>query len=165
MQHTAHFCVHEHEKFKNAIQINRSHSRTSRKTYNATQCHGLVCLPPQSDCSHNSETSTSSTYCTRNKACRKTLCRFTKQWRTWWKSNPKSRTSATTWWLINTRQWDQEQGPRIEELALQIRIEKWRIATSRPGYQRRGQYSYRFERENNVPRIHGNNISLNLSRT
>jgi hypothetical protein len=40
-QHTAHFCVHEHEKFKNAIQINRSHSRTSRKTYNVAQRHVL----------------------------------------------------------------------------------------------------------------------------
>jgi hypothetical protein len=48
-QHTAHFCVHEHEKFKNAIQINRSHSRTSRKTYDAAQRHSLIDLPLQSD--------------------------------------------------------------------------------------------------------------------
>jgi hypothetical protein len=48
-QHIAHFLVHEHEKFKNAIQINRSHSRTSHKTYDAAQRHGLIDLPPQSD--------------------------------------------------------------------------------------------------------------------
>jgi hypothetical protein len=44
-QHTAHFCVHEHEKFKNAIQINQNHSRTSRKTYGVAQRHGLSCSP------------------------------------------------------------------------------------------------------------------------
>jgi hypothetical protein len=54
-QHTAHFCVHEHEKFKNAIQINRSHSRTSRKMYDAAQRHGLGDLPPQSNYSATPE--------------------------------------------------------------------------------------------------------------
>jgi hypothetical protein len=164
-QHTAHFCMHEYEKFKNAIQINRSHSSTSRKTYDTAQRHGLVGLPPQYDYSRNSGTSISSTRCTRNKSRRKTLCRFTEQRRTWWKSNPKSTTSATTRRLINTGRRDQERRPRIEELALQIHTEKWRITTSRAGYQCRGQYSYRFERENNVPRVHENNIPLNLSGT
>ena len=45
-QHTTHFCMHEYEKFKNAIQINQSHSCTSRKRYNAAQRHGLGDLLP-----------------------------------------------------------------------------------------------------------------------
>ena len=120
MQHTTHFWVHEHEKFKNAIQINRSHSRISRKTYDAAQCHDLIGLLPQSDYLCNSETSTSSTCYAQNIARRKTLCQFIEQQRTWWKSNPKSTTSTTTQRLINTGRWDQERRPRIEELALQL---------------------------------------------
>jgi hypothetical protein len=54
-QHTAHFYVHEYEKFKNAIQINWSHSCTYRKTYDAAQRHGLGDLPPQSDYSTTPE--------------------------------------------------------------------------------------------------------------
>jgi hypothetical protein len=55
IQHIAHFCVHEHEKFKNAIQINRSHSRTSRKTYDVAQRHGLGDLLQQFDYSTTPE--------------------------------------------------------------------------------------------------------------
>jgi hypothetical protein len=163
MQHTAHFYEYGLEKFRIAIQINQSHSRTSRKTYDAAQRHGLVGLPPQSDYSRNSRTSTSSTRYEGNKSRIKTLCWFTEQRRTWWIPNAKSTTSATTRQLRNTRWQDQGRRPRIKELALQLRTRKWRIVTSRARYQRRGQYSYRFERENNVPRVHGNYIPLVLS--
>jgi hypothetical protein len=136
-QHIVYFCMHEHEKFKNAIRINRSHSRTLCKTYDATQRHGD--LPPQSD---YSTTSTSSIRCVGNKSRRKTLCLFTEQRQTWWKPKPKTTTSATTRRLRKAEQRDQEQRPRIEKRALQICTRKWRIATSRAGYQHRGHYSY-----------------------
>jgi hypothetical protein len=91
---------------------------------------------------HNSGTSTSSIRCTGNKSRRKTLCRFTEQRRTWWKPKPKTTTSATTRRLRKIERRDQERRPRIEERALQICTRKWKIATSRAGYQRRSHYSY-----------------------
>jgi hypothetical protein len=79
--------------------------------------------------------------------------------------NPKTSTSAITRRRSNTKRRDQERRSRFEERVLQIRTWKWRIATSRTGYQRRGHYSNRFEWENNVPTVHGNYILFFMSMT